>query len=299
MDISRLETFCKVYEVRSFSQAARELYVSQPTVSTHILSLEKELSQPLFDRVGKNVIPTRAGDMLYMYARKITMLVKQAQEEIQLLSKKVVGEVRLGGSTIPSNYILPLVLNSYRKKYPEVRLCLEIGDSLNIQKKVAEGVLEIGVVGAKGGDRDLIFESLFEDELVFIGRRDYLEGCETLEDIISLPWIMRESGSGTRRAIEEALVRHGIRPRDLNVRARVFSTEALLRCVREGVGISVTSRLAAEDLGNRSDIVIRTFPFLQFQRKFYVVYHSQRTFFPAAKAFLQELRERVSLVFKG
>ncbi len=291
MDISRLETFCKVYEVKSFSRAARELYISQPTVSTHILSLEKELNQPLFDRVGKSVMPTRAGEMLYRYAREITRLIKQAQEEIQILNNRVVGEIRLGGSTIPANYILPSVLNSYREKYPEVSISLQIGDSSEIQSKVCEGVLEIGVVGAREDNGELVFDPLLEDELVFVGKRSYLEGCETLEDVLKLPWIMREKGSGTRRAIEEGLLREGIKIRDLNIRAMVFSTEVLLKCIKEGVGISVTSRLAAAELINLSDMQVKKFPFLKFHRQFYVVYHGQRTIFPATEAFLKELKE--------
>ncbi len=297
MDISRLETFCKVYEVRSFSVAARELYISQPTVSTHILFLERQLSQPLFDRVGKSVIPTRAGEMLYKYAIEIIRLIRQAKEEIQMLSNKMVGEVKVGGSTIPANYILPFVLNSYREKYPEVSISLQIGDSVDVQNKVCDGLLEIGVVGAAGDMGELVFDPFLEDELVFVGKRSYLEGCDTLEDILRLPWIMREKGSGTRRAIEEGLLKEGVRIKDLNIRAMVFSTEVLLKCIKEGVGISVTSRLAAAELMNIPDMAVKIFPFLQFQREFYVVYHSQRTFFPATVAFLKEL-ERTKEFFK-
>jgi len=300
MDIFKLETFCKVYELRSFSRAAKELFISQPTVSSHILSLEKELEHNLFDRLGKNIIPTPAGELLYRYAKEIIELIDQVTYEVNLLKDQIVGDLKVGGSTIPGSYILPGVISKFIKLYPDVKVTLDISDSTDILAKVLEGVLDLAIVGAVQNEVDLIFQDIIEDELVFVGKANLLQDVSEIDDVVKAPWIIREKGSGTRRAVEYGLIKAGITIDDLNVRACVANTQGLLSLVRQGVGITVTSVYAAKEILYDPEIVIKKFPFFKFQRNFSLVYHRERTLFPASlffikfvKDFFQESKEAV------
>ena len=107
MDLRRLEVFCKVYELKSFSRAGEACLLSQPTVSEHIRHLETFLDVRLFDRLGREVVPTRAGEILYNYARRMLNLRREASRTLELYRGKMSGDLELGGSTIPGQYILP------------------------------------------------------------------------------------------------------------------------------------------------------------------------------------------------
>ena len=125
MDIRKLEVFRKVYELKSFSRAGDETYLSQPTVSGHIKYLEDYLECKLFDRLGKEVVPTRAGDILYEYAVEIIDLREKAEYALNQFQGKMKGKLLIGGSTIPGGYILPLLLGAFRSKYKDVLSSLQ------------------------------------------------------------------------------------------------------------------------------------------------------------------------------
>ena len=289
MDIIKLKSFCKVFELRSFSKAAKELFVSQPTISSHILSLEEELGQKLFDRMGKSVIPTLAGETIYKYAKKILDLLHKAELEAKLLKNQVVGNIKIGGSTIPGCYILPKVISKYCNSYSKVDIQLEIDDSEKVVNKVLKGSLDIGVVGAAYEIEDLFFQRIIDDRLVFVGNSKYLSKINSPMDVINVPWVLREKGSGTRRAVAEGLKNAQIDINELNIKAIVTNTEGLLRLVANEVGITVTSIYAVSTLGESSPLVVKEYPFFHFKRSFYLVYHKGRTIYPALRIFIEFL----------
>ena len=141
MDLRRLQVFTKVYECRSFSRAAEEVLLSQPTVSGHIKSLETELGVNLFDRLGREIIPTRAAEILIDHARQILEMVEQAQRAVDAYLGRLRGELLLGGSTHPGQYVLPEIIGRYRLLHPEVQVILTIGDTGQITEKVLKGEL--------------------------------------------------------------------------------------------------------------------------------------------------------------
>jgi DNA-binding transcriptional LysR family regulator len=291
MDIKRLESFCRVYELQSFSRAASDLLLSQPTISAHIAALEDELDVALFDRLGRAVLPTQAGNILYRHARQLIDDLAKAIAEIHFLKGRVSGTLLLGGSTIPAHYFLPEIMHRFQSGHPDVRLHLEIGDSAEVAGLVGEGRLDLGVIGARPEDPELDYRFVMRDELVLIGPDLFLRdiGPETGSGALAeLPWILREKGSGTRKALERGLERQGMRVEDLRVAAVVHGTEAVLQCVRAGMGVSVTSRLAADSLPG-AQVAVTTLSGLQLQRSFYAVYHRHRTMFPAGQAFLGTL----------
>ncbi|GAB6060947.1 selenium metabolism-associated LysR family transcriptional regulator [Desulfonatronum parangueonense] len=292
MDIRQLRAFSKVYERRSFSRAAEDLFLSQPTISAHVASLEQLMEVSFFDRLGRGIQPTQAADILYRHCETVFAALDQAETEIRLLSNKVSGELVLGGSTIPANYLLPSVLNKFLIRYPDVTISLIQGDSREIVKQILHGDVSIGIVGAQENVTELEFVPLFEDSLVVLAAPDFLQAYEpplSLDCITRMPWIVRQAGSGTRLATESALQTAGFSPRMLKVASIVDSTESLLRFVRCGLGIAVSSKLAARDYIQRKELIVLDVPELQFQRSFYVVHNPHRHQFPVVRFFLKFL----------
>jgi DNA-binding transcriptional LysR family regulator len=296
MDIHRLQTFCRVFELQSFSKAAQDLYLAQPTISSHIASLEKELGIPLFDRLGRAVLPTQGGTILYKHARKLIDLLQSTISEIHLLQGRVAGDLKIGGSTIPGHYLLPDTLHAFKERYPEVTLELRISDSQAIEEGVLNGELDIGVIGSPGLTPDVQGLPVMRDELVLIGTERFVgpkgQGLKA-QDLPSVPWVLREKGSGTRRAMEDGLQSIGLTVQHLDVAIVVTSTQSMLSCVRAGMGVSVTSRLAfSESLERQSDVFPASIPEMRLDRTFHAVYHARRQMFPVARAFLDLLLDR-------
>lgn len=296
MDFRRLEAFCKVYERLSFSRAGDDLFLSQPTISAHIQTLEKELGVRLFDRMGRTVLPTPAGKALYARATDIFRLVDLAKAEVHGLMHRVTGEVILGASTIPAGSLLPGLLAAFLKGYPDVSIRMQTGDSAAIIQAVSQGECMLGVVGARPDHAELTATFLCNDELVCVAAPEFSTATTVLplEDRLAQPWIMREPGSGTRQAMEQALSRAGKDVRELRQAIEVASTQALLACAAAGMGLAVTSRLAAQQLLTRGELVEVALPALRMEREFWCIAHAQRVLFPAARTCHEFLVTRCS-----
>ncbi len=299
MNLNRLTTFCRVYELGSFSQAAQSLYLSQPTVSSHILVLEEQLGQKLFDRIGRLITPTQAGKLLYTRAIKAIAEVDQALEEINVLRDKVSGPLVVGASTIPGNFFLPAVLQEYNRLYPEVSLQLRVSDSEAISRLVASAEVDLGVIGASSEDSDLASQLLVRDSLIVLGREDVMgqlgDNGLNRDDVLKMPWIVREQGSGTRRALEQGLKELDLRLPDLQVVATVDSTVAVLKCIQAGLGVSITSRWAADEVAGIDSGVRGVDPGWAFERSFYMLWHRQRTQSSAASCFSGLLQRHLNV----
>lgn len=288
MDFRKLEAFCRVYEAHSFSKAGELMHLSQPTISAHIAALEEYLGLPLFDRLGRSVLPTHAGDVLYRESGGVFSLLERAEAELALLRNEVAGDLIIGGSTIPANYILPELVARFLAKHAAVRLELRTGDTDQILGLVLDGTLDMAVVGDAPGQRGLIGEPLVSDDLVVVASPEFwLQG----EDILQWPWILREQGSGTLRAFERALVRNGLDPSSLCSRCSVYGTEAAVRVAVAGAGVTVVSaRACAQELAQGQLRIVPT-TLQHMRRQFYLVWHEARRAFPAATAMKRFLRE--------
>lgn len=297
MDVRKLEAFCKVYELQNFSKAGEVMYLSQPTISSHVANLEDELGVRLFDRMGRKVMATQAGHVLYRSAIAVFENIDQAKASIEMLRDKVVGELVVGCSTIPSHNIMPQLLADFTTHYPQVSFTIHTSDSSEVIKRVAAGDWPVGIVGQKPDDDGIQSEVLMEDETVVVAAKGapwLPEGDEplTMEQLAKLPWVMREKGSGTRRVLEAALTKVGESLQKLNVRCWVDGTCETIAHTLGGVGVSVTSKLASEGF-IRSGVMTRlNVPQLEGQRKFYLIYHRDRHMFPALKTFVEFTRNK-------
>jgi DNA-binding transcriptional LysR family regulator len=289
VDLRRLEIFVKVAELGSFSRAAEALFLTQPTVSEHVRALEDELGVQLLDRLGRGATPTRAGTLLLGYARRLLGLSREATQAIAQFQGRVSGELLVGGSTIPGEYVLPALIGAFRGKYPDVSISLRIGDSRQVQEWVEEGQVEIGVVGAPPTARALEGRPLMGDELVVVVAAGHPWASRrgvTLDDLKVEPMIVRERGSGSRDAFERALEGVGLGLGAFRIVGEIGSTQAIKQAVRAAVGVSVISRRAVEDECRAGLLACVKLRDLSISRAFHLVTHRDRSRSPLAQAFL-------------
>lgn len=294
IDFRKLEAFCKVYELKSFSQAGKELFLSQPTISAHVLSLEKELDVQLLDRMGRVVLPTAAGEVLYQYAKQAFASIESAKAEITQLQDEITGHFIIGGSTIPAHYLIPPVVSGFMKRHPGVTMELRVADTARITDMVLGGELTLGIVGAQEPQPELSYTPILDDDIVIIAPVGMFAPDATVSamELARYPWIMREPGSGTRKAFARAMAEHGLDIRRFTIGLTVDSTQAVLQCVCAGLGISVTSRLAVHSMAERGELAIIPLTDVRVRRQFYCVHHAKRHFFPAVTGFVRYLKEK-------
>jgi DNA-binding transcriptional LysR family regulator len=288
MDLRQLEIFARVAEFGSFSKAAESLYLTQPTVSEHIRTLEDELGVRLLDRLGRGATVTRAGQLLLSYATRMLALQREARQAVDSFQGKMSGELLIGGSTIPGEYVLPALIGRFKEKYPEISTTLLIGDSQTVVDWIVEGRAEIGVVGARLPQRLVEYRDLMPDEeLVVVAAAHPWFGKKqvTLAELRTEPLLIRERGSGTRAAFEAALAAVDLDLGAFRIVGEMGSTQAIKQAVKAGVGVSVMSRRAVEEdqrLGILGCLRVRDF---KVTRSFHVVTHRDRSRSPLAEAF--------------
>jgi DNA-binding transcriptional LysR family regulator len=290
MDLRRLEIFAKVAELGSFSRAAEALFLTQPTISEHVRSLEDELGVQLLDRLGRGATPTRAGQLLLGYARRMLTLSREAHQALERFQGRMSGELVVGGSTIPGEYVLPALIGQFKSKYPDISISLHIGSSRQVSDWVEEGRVEVGVVGARPAARTLEAKELMPDELVVVVAATHpwaTRRVTTLADLQKEPMVVRERGSGSRDAVEHALQEAGISPASLRLVGEMGSTQAVKQAVRAGVGIALISKRAVEDECRAGLLACVKVKDLRIARAFHLVTHRDRTRSPLAEAFVE------------
>jgi DNA-binding transcriptional LysR family regulator len=295
MDLRQLEVLCKIVEFKSFSRAAEAIYLTQPTVSGHIKTLEEEVGTRLLDRLDKEVVPTRAGLILYRYGRKILELRHEARQALDHFLGSLQGELLIGGSTIPGEYVLPGLVVEFRCRSPHVTVSLRIGDTRRIVRAVGEGEVELALVGARPQESRVELRPFMRDEVVLVvapGHPWAERGEVSPEDLKRQAFVWRERGSGTRDAIERGLAELGIAASQIGAAAEMGSTEAMRQAVRAGLGPAFVSRRAVgEDLASGRLVEVKVAS-MRLEREFFVATQRGRTRSPVAQAFLEFLEEK-------
>jgi DNA-binding transcriptional LysR family regulator len=288
VDLRQLEIFVKVAERGSFSKAAEALFLTQPTVSEHVRALEDELGLRLLDRLGRGATLTRAGQLLSSYAIRMLALSREARQAMDSFQGRLSGELIIGASTIPGEYVLPAFVGRFKDKYPDISITLLIGDSQAVIDWVADGRAELGMAGARIAHRGVDYKELMPDEVVVIvpaahpwhGRKQI-----TVDELRGEPLLLRERGSGTRAALEAALGDAGLDLDSFRVVGEMGSTQAIKQAVKAGVGISLVSRRAVEEECKSGLIWCVRVKDFKVTRSFYLVTHKERSRSPIAEAF--------------
>lgn len=279
-DLRQLEIFRKVVELGSFSKAAEAVFLAQASVSERIANLEAAVGARLLDRLGRRVVPTRAGEILYKHAVLLLEMKETARMEMREFLGIRGGGVRMGGSTIPGEYILPGVLGAFRERHPFISVTLAIADTAEIEGRVMGGDLELGVVGSKTSHRTMGVQELWQDELVVAvpaahpwARKKEISPPE----LVRQPFIFRESGSGTFRMIEGFLQAAGLTGLDaLNPAARLGSSTAVKEGIKAGLGISILSSRAIETELKTGILKALRVKGVRMSRSFYLIRDKRR-----------------------
>lgn len=297
MNLKQLEAFVQVAEGGSFSKAAKKLYLTQPTISAHVASLEKELNVRLFVRNTKEVSLSEDGKDLYKYARQMVDIEKKIDERFGTREEGGKHCITIAASTIPAQYLLPKVLMRFNEKYPEEQLKIMETDSAKVVTQIVEHMADVGFTGTVLEKKHCKYMPFYKDELVIItpNTEKYQKLKEHMTDDIS--WlleehvILREEGSGTRKEAEKQLKQAGVDLSNLDIIASIENQETIKKSVRQGMGISILSKLATADEAEAGYVLAFPIPKADKGRDINLVYNKNYQLSRSAERFIKVVKE--------
>jgi DNA-binding transcriptional LysR family regulator len=278
VDINKIETFLRAAETLNFSEAAKQLHVSQPTVSHHIKLLEQELSVVLFTRTNIGLELTEAGRVLLPWARRLMQDTNNMQAMMSSIQEDVVGELRITCSTTAGKYVLPQMAARFCQRFPGVKVRILACTAEDVTLKLLEGEAHIGVLSREIQNTGLESQEFFLDTITLIvpakhrwAFRKMIEPGELLEE----PFIIREETSGTRRVVLSELAKFDIGLSDLDIFMELGNAEAIVHTVAAGYGIAFVSTLATACPIARGNVMNLAVDGLNLMRKIYMVRKSE------------------------
>ena len=297
MNIKQLEAFVRIVKNKSFSQTAKELYLTQPTVSSYISSLEEDLGVQLFNRTTKEVHTTNEGEQIYLYAKDIVNLSNKIRNAFKDEEKEEVNEIIISASSIPAQYLLPGILANFSKRYPNTEFRINETDSKGAVTDVAEHRSDLAFSGSIVPMSNCNFLPFYEDELILVTpNTEFYQNKQKEGDLSFLrkaDFVMRENGSGTKKEAINLLTQMGLKPEELKVVARFANTGAILLSVKEGIGVAIVSRLAARNAIKNKELL--DFPLQKdgYFRKIYLVSNNHYPMSNRVKLFMQMMQNHV------
>jgi len=293
MDDHKLKVFCTVAETKSFSRASEIIRLTQPAVSLQVQALEEIYGTKLFNRSGCIITLTKAGEMLYKYAKEISLLYAAAEKDIGGFTGLVKGVVSVGASSTIGNYVLPSVIADFKRKYPKVGVQIYVGNTRNVIEFLNAGNIDVGLVEGEVKKQKLILEKLITDEMVLVMSPLHAWAKKaniSILDISKEPFILREEGSGTRQMIEKHLAKYGISPHNIKIAFIMGSTESIKGAVEEGLGVSILSKWATKKETRFGILKTATFKEEKIIRDFSLLYRKPKNYSHALDKFLGYLK---------
>jgi DNA-binding transcriptional LysR family regulator len=294
MNFKQLEAFLWVAELQSFTKAARQLYMSQPAVSFQIKALEEDLEVDLFQRGDKKVNLTEAGRLLYPEAKKMLRHFHKIKSGLDDLKGLKTGNLVVGASTIPGEYILPLLIGDFKEAYPGIQVTLKVSGSGQVTKWVREREIDLGITGVPVEGEGMACSTWARDEMVLIVHPNHpwaKSGIIDISELKTAVMILREQGSGTRRTLEKKLEEKGVSLEKIPHGMELGSTRAVITAVEAGLGVSVVSRCAVNDaleLRRISEVKVQG---LDLHRSFYLIKQNQSIGGFAVEAFCNFIKK--------
>ena len=270
----RLTVFYTVAKRLSFTKAAAELFVTQPAVTKHVQELENQFGTALFDRRGNQVSLTTAGSLLLRHAETIMATYRQLEFDMNALKGEPGGTLRLGASSTVAQYVIPPVLARYHEQSADVSISLLSGNTEQIEQALLNNDIDLGLVEGRTHHSDIRYTSFVKDELVLICRPDHpLAGRDeiTLDELRTVPIVLRERGSGSLEVVEHALRKAGLRLTDLTVEMQLGSTESIKSYLSSSRCMAFISVFAVQNelrVGTLNVLDVRG---LSIQRDFYSI----------------------------
>ena len=295
MRLDYLKSFIGVVNYKSFSLAAKYLFLSQPTISTHIKQLEAELGVQLLVRSTKYVLLSEEGKVFYPYALQLLETENKAISQLKKTENGNKGTISMAVSSVPGYYVLPHFLGYFKNQNENISFKIIEGDSADVLQKVFDFEVEIGIGSLDSGSGKIHSEVLFEDEIILItpNNQKYrsMNGKFPMDQLRKERFITREIGSGTKTVTENLEMELGLDSRALNVAVQFQSSEMVRRAVETGVGIAFISKNAAKESLEKQKILGFSFDGVSSMRKIYLMYHKDRILGNSCEEVLKELRE--------
>lgn len=290
LNLHQLKIFHTVARSGSFSRAAAELLISQPSVSIQVGELERQLGAELFEQAGKSVRLTEAGRVLDEYAARILTLIDEARVAVDELKGLRRGRLLLGATSTPGTYLLPALLGRFKEQYPHVEIALRIREARRIQEMLLQRELHLGAVGGKISLPDIEPTVWLADELVLVvapAHRFAARPSVRVGELAGEPFVLRERGSGNREAVDEALHRAGVH---VTPAFELEGAEMVKQAVAANLGISILSRCAVELEVAAGRIRIVPIEGLRITREIWLLRRRDQRLPRVAQAFLDAIR---------
>jgi DNA-binding transcriptional LysR family regulator len=293
MEDHKLKAFCLVVEMRSFSRAAEEKFMTQSAMSHLIRNLEDELGVTLLHRHSKTVTPTPAGRRFYVYAREILKLYERMENDVYSLVHKMKGPLHLGASPTAATYLLPQVFYAFFKQYPEIHVQLSVSNTERIIHDLENGRIAAGIVEGTVKNETVFMQEIAQDEIVIIASEDNpltMKKHLTIQDLWSQPFIMPELGSGTRESIDDFLRSAGRDPTDMKIVMTLGSPELIVHMVQTGMGVSFVSKWSVFKAIKDGSVKLLAIEGKKLKRKFYLISVQEEPSTLAARTFSEFIR---------
>lgn len=224
----RLRVFAAVAQYLNFTKAADKLHISQPAISKHIQELEAYYSVQLFERTRNRISLTPAGELFLHHTEQILEAYRLLRLDMNLQNGRFSGTLRIGASTTIAQYLMPVVVAGFIKRFPDIKIVLSSGNSEQIEQALTTHCIDIGLVESSSRHVGLRYTHIAKDELVLVtSTQNKVKDEVSLTELLSLPLVLRETGSGTLEVIEKALLSRGIKSNQLNILLQLGSTEGI------------------------------------------------------------------------
>ena len=277
----RLQVFHTVARLLSFTKAAESLHMTQPAVTFQVRQLEEYFNPRLFDRTHNRISLTEAGEVVYGFADRIFDLYAEMENAVREMTGEISGSLTIGASTTIAEYMLPALLGDFRNQYPDVTIHLKVSNTEGIVSMVENNTIDLGVVEAPVGNKNLVVDKCRDDQLVaIVPPRHELAGRSkvTMQELLEYPFICREEGSGTREVITNYICKTDECKQSMQIAMELGSPEAVKGAVEAGMGVSVVSNATIQKelrLGTLVAIPLdppleRPFSFVHQKQKFRV-----------------------------
>ncbi|WP_083189707.1 LysR family transcriptional regulator [Orenia metallireducens] len=290
INLREIKIFATVCKTNSMSEAARQLYMTQPAVSQTIIDLEEKLQVKLFERMNKRLVLTHAGEILLKYSKRIILIMDEAENTLEDIANLKVGKLRVGASMTIGTYLLPLIIKEFNKKYPEINLNLVIDNTSVIEEKILNNDIDIGLVEGLIGAKDIFFDSFYHDKLFLVCSKDNpLTQKKTIdrEDIENQHFISREEGSGTKEIIDKIMNAYNI---NYQIKHTLNNIEAIKKSIKNNLGISILPDIAIQEELLKGELIKLNLRDIQFQRSFNLIYHKDKNLTNLLKQFIDHIK---------
>jgi DNA-binding transcriptional LysR family regulator len=271
----RDKVFIAVAENLSFSKAANELNITQPAVTRHVKELEEKYKVSLFERKGNKIYLTKAGERVYNSYKEIAQLYRGLEFEISQMQNSISGEFRIGASSTISQYVIPKIIASFHKRYPKISIYLVNGNSFEMERQLEENFIDIALVENITSHPGISYKDFLDDELIIVTGKSSVyarRNSISIDDLIKIPLVLREHGSGTLDVIKETLTLHNINIDELNTLIHLGSTESIKNFLQDFDGLAIVSEKAVTNELYLKTLVRINVPGFTIMRKFRIAY---------------------------